>query len=79
MGNVVIDMSMSLDGYIAAPKDHPEQGLGEDGMGLHSWAFDDPSVFERVYGNLVEETAHDGCAKSQLSLLEARESNGMTV
>ena len=52
----VIDMSMSLDGYIAAPNDNPEQGLGEDGMRLHNWAFDDPSVFERVYGNLVEET-----------------------
>ena len=56
MGNVVIDMSMSLDGYIAAPNDNPEQGLGEDGMRLHNWAFDDPSVFEKVYGNLVEET-----------------------
>lgn len=56
MGNVVIDMSMSLDGYIAAPNDNPKQGLGEDGMRLHNWAFDDPSVFERVYGNLLEET-----------------------
>ena len=26
MGSVVIDMSMSLDGYIAAPNDTPEQG-----------------------------------------------------
>jgi hypothetical protein len=51
MGNVVIDMSMSLDGYIAAPNDNPEQGLGEDGMRLHNWMFDDPSVFERLYGN----------------------------
>lgn len=56
MGNVVIDMSMSLDGYISAPNDRPGQGLGEDGMRLHNWAFDDPSVFERVYGNLLEET-----------------------
>ena len=56
MGNVVIDMSMSLDGYIAAPNDTPEQGLGEDGMRLHNWAFDDPSVFDEVFGNLVEET-----------------------
>jgi dihydrofolate reductase len=30
MGSVVIDMSMSLDGYIAAPNDDPTQGLGED-------------------------------------------------
>jgi dihydrofolate reductase len=56
MGNVVIDMSMSLDGYIAAPNDNPKQGLGEDGMRLHNWAFDDPAVFERVYGNVLEET-----------------------
>jgi dihydrofolate reductase len=56
MGSVVIDMSMSLDGYIAAPNDNPEQGLGEDGMRLHNWAFDDPSVFEQFLGNLVEET-----------------------
>jgi len=56
MGNVVIDMSMSLDGYIAAPNDTPEQGLGEDGMRLHNWMFDDPSVFERVYGDLTKNT-----------------------
>jgi dihydrofolate reductase len=56
MGSVVIDMSMSLDGFIAAPNDTPAQGLGEDGMRLHNWMFDDPSVFELVYGNLVQET-----------------------
>src|SRR5688500_20408990 len=56
MGSVVIDMSMSLDGYIAAPNDTPEQGLGEDGMRLHNWMFDDPTVFERVYGDLTEST-----------------------
>ena len=56
MGNVVIDMSMSLDGYIAAPNDTPEQGLGEDGMRLHNWMFDDPSVFEEVYGDVSQNT-----------------------
>ena len=56
MGNVVIDMSMSLDGYIAAVNDVPGQGLGEGGMRLHNWMFDDPSVFERVYGDMVGET-----------------------
>ena len=57
MGNVVIDMSMSLDGYIAAPNDVPGQGLGEDGMRLHNWAFDDPAVMERVLGNTDETGA----------------------
>jgi dihydrofolate reductase len=56
MANVVIDMSMSLDGYIAAPNDNPKQGLGEDGMRLHQWAFDDPSVFDRLYGDHLEGT-----------------------
>ena len=56
MGNVVIDMSMSVDGYIAAPNDTPEQGLGEDGMRLHNWMFDDPSVFEEVFGDLTQNT-----------------------
>jgi dihydrofolate reductase len=56
MGNVVIDMSMSLGGYIAAPNDNPKQGLGEDGMRLHNWAFDDPSVVERLFGDLVAGT-----------------------
>jgi dihydrofolate reductase len=56
MGSVVIDMSMSLDGYIAAPNDVPGDGLGEDGMRLHNWGFDDPAVMDRVFGNLTEET-----------------------
>jgi dihydrofolate reductase len=56
MGNVVIDMSMSLDGYIAAPNDNPQQWAGGGGMSLHNWAFDDPSLIERVHGRLVEET-----------------------
>jgi dihydrofolate reductase len=25
-------------------------------MRLHNWAFDDPSVFDQVFGNLIEET-----------------------
>lgn len=56
MSNVVIDISMSLDGYIAGPNDNPQQGLGEDGMRLHNWMFDDRSVFEQVFGDLVNET-----------------------
>ncbi len=56
MGDVAIDMSMSLDGYIAAPNDVPGDGLGEDGMRLHNWGFDNPGVFERVFDGLLEQT-----------------------
>jgi hypothetical protein len=43
MGIVAIDMSMSLDGYIAAPNDVPGDGLGEDGMRLHNWGSTTPA------------------------------------
>ncbi|NJD29381.1 MAG: dihydrofolate reductase [Chloroflexi bacterium] len=56
MGKVGIDMSMSLDGFIAGPNDRPEEGLGEGGMRLHNWMFDDRSVFDRLYGDLVKDT-----------------------
>ena len=56
MGIVAIDMSMSLDGYIAAPNDVPGDGLGEDGMRLHNWGFDNPGVFERVFDGVIENT-----------------------
>jgi dihydrofolate reductase len=56
MGAVVIDVSVSLDGYMAAPNDIPGNGLGEDGMRLHNWMFDDPSIFDRVYGDLTKST-----------------------
>jgi len=38
-GKVVIDLSMSLDGYIAAPHDRPDNGLGDGGEVLHDWGF----------------------------------------
>jgi len=56
MGKVIIEMSMSLDGYIAGPDDRPELGMGEDGERLHAWMFDDPSVYERSYATVVRET-----------------------
>jgi dihydrofolate reductase len=33
-----------------------DQGLGEDGMRLHNWMFDDPSIFEQIYGDMTENT-----------------------
>lgn len=40
MGIVVLDMSMSLDGFIAGPNDDIEHGLGlRDAERLHDWLF----------------------------------------
>jgi dihydrofolate reductase len=41
MGKIVMGMSMSLDGFIAATNDTPDQPLGEDGQRLHDWYFRD--------------------------------------
>jgi dihydrofolate reductase len=37
VGNLVLDMSMSLDGFITGPGDGPGNGLGVDGHRLHAW------------------------------------------
>jgi dihydrofolate reductase len=40
MGKVVVDITTSLDGFIAGPNDGPEVPLGEGGERLHQWVFD---------------------------------------
>lgn len=37
MGKVMSGLAMSLDGFIAAPNDEPENPLGEGGMRLFDW------------------------------------------
>lgn len=37
MGKVYVELSMSLDGFIAGPNDGPENGLGDDGDQLFKW------------------------------------------
>jgi dihydrofolate reductase len=37
MSKVVLDMSMSLDGFITGPDDGPDHGLGVGGERLHAW------------------------------------------
>ncbi|HEU5121346.1 MAG TPA: dihydrofolate reductase family protein [Candidatus Saccharimonadales bacterium] len=52
-GKVIIDMSMSLDGFIAGPGDTPDQPLGKGGEILHDW-LGDPEAFSRAYGDVDE-------------------------
>jgi len=37
---VVVDITMSLDGFIAGPNDGPELPLGDGGERLHQWVYD---------------------------------------
>jgi dihydrofolate reductase len=40
MGKVVVDITTSLDGFIAGPNDGPEVPLGHGGERLHEWVYD---------------------------------------
>jgi dihydrofolate reductase len=37
MSKVVLELSMSLDGFIAGPNDNPDNGLGDGGDALFRW------------------------------------------
>jgi dihydrofolate reductase len=37
MSKSVLDMSMSLDGFVAGPNETPDHGLGDNGLRLHRW------------------------------------------
>ena len=41
MGKVVFDISMSLDGFMTAANQRPEEPMGDGGQQLHQWAFGD--------------------------------------
>jgi len=47
MGRVTVDISMSLDGFVAGPNDGPDLPLGERGEQLHEWAYGLTSWRER--------------------------------
>lgn len=51
MSKVILDISMSLDGYIRASNPTPDEPLGKGGERLHEWAFgDDELVREATAG-----------------------------
>lgn len=56
MGKVILDMSMSLDGFIAGPNIAVDRPMGEGGERLHHWLFgsvagDDAGVIDRSSRN----------------------------
>jgi dihydrofolate reductase len=47
MSNVIVDIGMSLDGFIAGPNAGPQNNLGDGGQRLHQWMYDVHSWRER--------------------------------
>ncbi len=37
MAQVIVDLSMSLDGFVAGPNDGPDNPLGDGGERLFQW------------------------------------------
>ena len=49
MSKSVLDMSVSLDGFVCGPNETPDHGLGDGGLRLHEWAFTSAGVNGQVY------------------------------
>ncbi|WP_163505312.1 dihydrofolate reductase family protein [Fodinicola acaciae] len=57
MTRVVADISISLDGFVTGPNAGPDNGLGDGGEALHTWAFSGDDEDRRI---LREGTARSG-------------------
>jgi dihydrofolate reductase len=68
MSSTVLDMSMSLDGFVAGPNERPDNGLGDGGERLHEWIFSGPPTEHSgvpgrpsgVNGEVVDELMSTG-------------------
>jgi dihydrofolate reductase len=45
MSKVIVELSMSLDGFVAGPNDGPENGLGDGGDRLFQWYYSGDTDF----------------------------------
>jgi uncharacterized protein YndB with AHSA1/START domain/dihydrofolate reductase len=55
-GRVVVDITMSLDGYVTAPGVDLEHGLGVGGEALHAWVFSHTPREDAILATTVQRT-----------------------
>jgi len=53
MGKVILDITMSLDGFIAGPNDGPESPLGDGGERLFAWYFSGDTEYRMPSGTMT--------------------------
>lgn len=58
MGQVIADITMTLDGFIAGPDDGVEKPLGDGGERIHQWLYDSAS-WRELHGQEGGETRAD--------------------
>src|SRR5215207_1440997 len=56
MADVVIDISVSVDGFVTGPDAGPGRGLGVGGEPLHTWAFEGDEADKRVLESAAAAT-----------------------
>ena len=69
--SVVIDISMSVDGYVTAPGVDAEHGLGVDGEVLHLWAFSDDAVEREVLERSATRTGAVVMGRNLFDIVDA--------
>jgi dihydrofolate reductase len=77
MGKVRLDITMSLDGFVAGPNDGPELGLGEGGERLHEWivrlaSWREPHGLEGGETNSSSEIVEEGLRSTGAVVLGKR-------
>jgi dihydrofolate reductase len=81
MGKVFLDISTSLDGFVAGPNPTLEQPLGQDGERLHEWIFGTAS-WRELHGkqggetNADDELARESTARTGAVLMGRRMFSG---
>ena len=58
MGQLILDISMSVDGFVAGPDQTLDDPLGKGGEALHEWAFA-TEAWQRSHGRDVGERSAD--------------------
>jgi len=71
MGQVFVDITMSLDGFVAGPNMRPEEGLGDGGEQLHDWVVGTRAFKEGHGGSGGEEGADSDVAGEALARAQA--------
>ena len=71
MNEVIVDITMSLDGYVTAPGVDAEHGLGVDGEALHNWAFSDDAGDRQVLDGGTDRTGAVVMGRNLFDIVDA--------
>jgi hypothetical protein len=71
MGKIVLDITISLDGFVAGTNPNSEQPLGQGGERLHDWMF-------KVQTD-GDTAVIDGCQNSGAVIVRRTYADGLTL